>query len=396
MSFQFSTDESFHFEVIRALGLSAYGGSDVSEVLYTIPQIKTGDFESWVAAWSKRAERTLENARKAKNPVSIRDHLFRAATYFRTAEFYLHGNWEDPRINELWNKNVDCFSKAITYLPVPGEKKVLSADGFQVPIYWFRPSPDDSVKRPTLMLFIGFDSGPEEMIHMHGFPALERGYNVVCLEGPGQGSVRRGQGLGFTHEWEKVVTPVVDFLETQPSVDKTKIALCGLSMGGFLSARAAAFEHRIAALICDDAVHDFDDFSESSYLEKFNIKDDPESIQAFINDNSQPMGPRWLLAHGMWSYKVKTLAELGKGWAKMSMAGLTDKIQCPVFLGDAVGDLFFKDGGHAQKMAEGLGDKATVYKFTAEDGADLHCQEGALRFANQVMFDWLDEKLGVN
>lgn len=232
------------------------------------------------------------------------------------------------------------------------------------------------------------------MIHQHGFAALERGYNVIIFEGPGQGTVRREQGLGFIHDWERVVTPVVDFLETQPSVDITKIALLGLSMSGFLCVRAAAFEHRLAAVISNDGVHDFDSFVDLDFLKDFNVQDNEESIQAFINDSSLPMSPRWIIGHGLWAFNIKTLAECGQKWRKMSMAGLTDKIQCPVFVAEAENDMFFE--GQPQKLAKALGDKATFYSFKLADGADLHCHEGALRFSNQVMFDWLDEKLAAN
>lgn len=135
-------------------------------------------------AWSSRAERVLQQARKAQSPVSVRDALFRAATYFRTAEFYLHTNWDDPRILEFWKKNVDAFTEAISLLPMPGICKALATPhGFEVPIYWFRADGDDNSgvqKRPTLIVHIGFDSGAEETFHSHGRAALERGYNV-CI-----------------------------------------------------------------------------------------------------------------------------------------------------------------------------------------------------------------------
>jgi dienelactone hydrolase len=63
--------------------------------------------------------------------------------------------------------------------------------------------------------------------------------------------------LTFRPDWEKVVTPVVDFALKQPAVDPKRIALMGISMGGYLAARAAAFEKRLAALIANDGIYDF-------------------------------------------------------------------------------------------------------------------------------------------
>ena len=58
-------------------------------------------------------------------------------------------------------------------------------------------------------------------------------------------------GLPIRPDWENVVTPVIDYALTRPEIDPDRIALVGWSFGGFLAPRAAAFEHRIAALIAD-------------------------------------------------------------------------------------------------------------------------------------------------
>ena len=53
------------------------------------------------------------------------------------------------------------------------------------------------------------------------------------------------------------MTPVVDFVLKLQAVDPTKIALMGVSLGGELAPRAAAYEKRIAALIANDGVYDY-------------------------------------------------------------------------------------------------------------------------------------------
>ena len=50
---------------------------------------------------------------------------------------------------------------------------------------------------------------------------------------------------------------MVDFALTLPGVDPQKIALMGVSLGGYLAPRAAAFEKRISALIANDGVYDY-------------------------------------------------------------------------------------------------------------------------------------------
>src|SRR5262249_48619617 len=110
--------------------------------------------------------------------------------------------------------------------------------------------------RPAVLMFNGFDGSQEEMLHISGLAALQRGFNVVTFEGPGQPTVLREQELGFRPDWEAVVSPVVDFCETIPEIDAGRLALLGLSFGGYRAPRAAAFEPRIGAVIAIDGVFD--------------------------------------------------------------------------------------------------------------------------------------------
>jgi dienelactone hydrolase len=67
----------------------------------------------------------------------------------------------------------------------------------------------------------------------------------------------REQKLPFRRDWEAVVTPAVDYALTRSDVDGTNLALMGMSLGGYLAARAAAFEHRFRATVLFDGVYDF-------------------------------------------------------------------------------------------------------------------------------------------
>ena len=71
---------------------------------------------------------------------------------------------------------------------------------------------------------------------------MERGYNCLTFEGPGQGGVIRKQGIPFRYDWEKVVTPVINYAidrNEEFGIDVNRIALMGMSLGGYLAARAA-------------------------------------------------------------------------------------------------------------------------------------------------------------
>ncbi len=50
-------DQTFSFELLRAIGYAPYGGADLGECLATAARIKEGDLESWHAEWLRTAER---------------------------------------------------------------------------------------------------------------------------------------------------------------------------------------------------------------------------------------------------------------------------------------------------------------------------------------------------
>ncbi|KAF4625490.1 hypothetical protein G7Y89_g12676 [Cudoniella acicularis] len=253
---QLSPDPTFHFELLRVLSHARYSGSDIAEVLVAASQIVPGDFRSWYRAFNNLAFRVQfqipipppNHPLSQSQKITIRDLNFHASNYFRAAGFFLHGNPNDKRIAELWERQTATFDAAIALLPVPGKRVTIpSKHGFEIPAIFYAASPiDEDGKgkgkgkgKPTIILGNGYDGSQEELLHVSGLAALERGFNVLTYEGPGQPSVRRSQNLGFIPDWEKVVSPCIDYLYTLPEVDKERIALFGYSMGGYLAAKAS-------------------------------------------------------------------------------------------------------------------------------------------------------------
>ncbi|KAL2842899.1 alpha/beta-hydrolase [Aspergillus pseudoustus] len=392
-----STDESFNFEILRTLSLARYQGSDICDVLQAVSRITAGDIESFHDAFNNLADRVVAQAdslNAAEHPVSARDYYFRVATYYRAADFYLHGNWDDPRIGTLWEKQTNAFNKAIALLPIPGERVVLKAEKFEIPAIFYRAgSGDDGVDRPTILAFNGYDGAQEELLHICGFAALDRGYNFITFEGPGQPSVRRNQNLGFIVDWESVVTPVVDYAISQPGIDPKKLALFGYSFGGFLAVRAAAFEHRLAAVAAVDGVFDFHQALTNMFPQALKDLIDTANVEmvdkVVIETSSSadtPVSSRWGMQQGLWSFNIRSPSaffEMSKGFTLKDVAS---KVRCPVWVGEAEHDIFFK--GQPQLVKEALGDLATLVRFTPEEAAAQHCHTGALVTMNQRVFDW--------
>jgi len=111
----FPDDTSFWFETLRVLGATTYGGADIGEVITTAQAITAGDYDSWHDEWLATADRVAAEAEKqsaAGHLVSARDGLLRASNYYRSADFYLHGNPDDPRISHAYTRARESFVAA--------------------------------------------------------------------------------------------------------------------------------------------------------------------------------------------------------------------------------------------------------------------------------------------
>jgi dienelactone hydrolase len=112
----------------------------------------------------------------------------------------------------------------------------------------FYKASDRNKRTPTILIGNGYDGSQEELYHSACIEVLKRGINCVTYEGPGQPTVRREQKIGFIPDWWTVASPVVDYLETRPDVDMTRLALAGISFGGQLVPLAASHDKRYSAL----------------------------------------------------------------------------------------------------------------------------------------------------
>jgi len=406
-------DPTFSSQLLRAIGETYYRGADIGECLSTAYRIKEGNFESWHTEWLKTAKRihSYANESLAKgHAISARDAYLRASNYYRVAEFLLDPH--DQRIQTTWGNSKECFSKAATLFPFSVESiEIPYEKGVTLPGHFYQYSnsvynngdwntrdkkTEMRVCRPTLIAHGGFDSTLEELYSSAAAPALERGYNCLTFEGPGQGGVIRKQEIPFRYDWEKVVTPVIDYAinrKEQFGIDVNRIALMGISMGGYLAARAATFEHRISACILNDGVYDGYDAITSSFPESLSTaleEGNSEFVNSTILDlmDSDP-NARFNMKHGMWTTGSNSPYDLITAAKSYTLKDLVKNITCPTLVLEAEKDDSFP--GQPKKVYDGLRCPKKYILFTEEEGAEEHCQSGASALSSQRIFDWIDE-----
>ncbi len=412
-------DPTFSSLLLRTIAETYYKGADVGECLATAYRIKEGDFESWYNEWIKTAKR-IHNYAKAcisgGHLKSANEAFLRASNYYRTAGFLLIEP-ADPRFHASIELSKECFRNAISTFTFKVESVEIPYEETILPGYFYHLEIHNTTYKniectgdadqigsdkcnkkldisssnnfPTLIVHGGFDSTLEELYSYGAAPALERGYNCLTFEGPGQGEVIRKQKIPFIYDWEKVVTPVFEFMASKSkefNIDLKRVVLMGISMGGYLAARAAAFEPRISACVLYDGVYDGYDAIKSG-LPKPLLDAIEAGNSEFVNATFTDLmkwdpNVKFNMKHGMWTTGTNSPYELIIGAKKYSTKDILNYIKCPTLVLEGEKDDSFP--GQPKKVYEGLTSLEPSSKkyivFTQEEGGEEHCQSGVYRY----------------
>ncbi|WP_220377840.1 hypothetical protein [Streptomyces inhibens] len=126
MTYRFSENERFNYEILLALGFSWQQGADVGEVLTAASATADGDGEAWVSTWATLARRVREQAEKCAangRTISARDAFLRAAGYFGTALVAVDACFAPgARLRELFAGHRDCFDCFAAAWEPPAER----------------------------------------------------------------------------------------------------------------------------------------------------------------------------------------------------------------------------------------------------------------------------------
>jgi hypothetical protein len=400
MARTFFEHEQFDFELKCALGGVAYGCGDVGELLATADRILDGDADSWCQEWTataKRIETTADVCAAGGHRVSARAAYLRASVYYAQALSAVDGT-KDPAalLIPTFRAHRHCFDAYVDLLDHPAERVEVPYEGDHLPGYLFRPGSADG-PRPTLVVNNGSDGPITGVWPVLSAGAVARGYSVLVFDGPGQQSMLFERGVPFRHDWEHVITPVVDFLLARADVDPRRIALYGISQAGYWVPRALAFEHRIAAAIADPGVHDvFESWSKQLPPEMLQLLDagEQELFDRMIDEGMRDATPaeRQTFQWRAKPYGLDSAFDVFTAVRKYNLAGVVQQITTPLLITDPDGEQFWP--GQSEALYDALPGRKELVRFTAYEGADGHCEPLARTLLEQRMFDWLDEVLG--
>jgi dienelactone hydrolase len=408
-SFALFSQENLNFQTLFALG-SAGQIAEAGEVIASVAQANSTPggatyqsvYDAFIAM-ANRLETAAADAKKAGHRVTARSKYLRAAKYYAQALYWVPGTTTPGAEADVYRVMDHAFTAGMKLIQPTPEPIEIPYERRTLPGWFMRPV-DDGKRRPTIIMNNGSDGQNVDMLVQGGFAALERGYNVLIFEGPGQGSQLFLENVPFRPDWEKVITPIVDLLMKRSDVNPKQIALRGISFGGELTPRAAAFEHRIAALVTDPgSVSAWDNYP--PVIQDISNQGTPEQINAAWNNVIVPGSTpeemfnlkKTLEIYSVAAHDAAKAGQVPSDWASLSstikqynLDGVIDKITCPTLVTQYQGDTFFTDEGRT--LYDGLTvKKKNFVEFTAVDGSQYHCGPMAPQLVNETLWDWLDD-----
>jgi 2,6-dihydroxypseudooxynicotine hydrolase len=210
----------------------------------------------WCAAWCEMGgehEALGRRALAAGRLLSAGQHLSQAAVYYHFAKFVFVEDLDQMRAAH--RRAVTCANDALPHLSRPGRRVEIPFEG--TALVGVLRCPADEGPFPAVVLLSGLDSAKEELRSTEE-TFLDRGLATFSVDGPGQGEAE--YGLPIRGDWSAPAEAILATLETLPEIDARRVAVWGVSLGGYYAPRvAAALGDRIQACVALAGPYDFGD-----------------------------------------------------------------------------------------------------------------------------------------
>ena len=304
-----------------------------------------------------------------------------AFAYYRAAEFFMAV--DDPDRLPTFEKFIALFDAAHPGL----DRRLVPYRGGQLPAIVL---PGD---RGTIVIHAGFDSYMEEFYELASAFAA-RGYRVVLFDGPGQGSAAARYHLAMDAAWELPVAAILDHLAL------ADVTLIGMSLGGYLALRAAAYEPRIARVVAFDVMADFFACFVSRKGRAMEL-----ALRTLLAARAAPLvnafsraGMKrdllmaWGIPRAMYLTGTSTPYDMLRVIEQFHTRDCSRRVTQDVLVLAGERDHFVPVAQYREQLARLTSARSVTGRlFTAAEGAAEHCQFGNVGLAIDTIARWIEE-----
>jgi dienelactone hydrolase len=356
-------------------GMAPYGVVALEEIDRCCEKLRVRQSEphAWKEEWTAIGETIERQARaiaKEGRAVTAGDYLLRAGIYLYNAERFVLPGAEKRAAGErayrVWHEGIRKRYPEIEFVEVPYQGITLPA--------LFKPAQGANGPAPTIVIVNGMDNAKEMSIFFAGLEFSRRGFNALCMDGPGQGETMRIRGVHSRYDYEVPGGAAYDYLAGRRDVDPKRVCIMGYSFGGYYSSRIAAFEKSYAACLALSALHW--DLAGWQMRIKERNKDAPNTVS---QSNFQ----------FQWVVGAKDADEAIEIAKKFSLKDAAKNITCP-FLVTHGGNDRVVPVENAPKLYEAVGAKnKTIKIFTTQEGGAEHAHVDNRPVGINYAADWL-------
>jgi esterase FrsA len=210
-------------------------GLDPADVKEAFASIKTRDKDEWAAAFMGVGDRYVAEAKslEATDPAKAN------ADYSRAWRIYSFGRWPvpvSPGKQKAYAKAIEAFLAHTKFLDPPLQVLHIPFEGKEI-IGYLRLPKDAKGPVPLVIAVNGLDSRKEDL--SESFAAiLPFGIGFLAVDGPGTGQAP----IKVSEHADRMLSAVIDYAQSRPEIDKTRLAIHGVSWGAYWATKMAIVE----------------------------------------------------------------------------------------------------------------------------------------------------------
>ena len=210
-------------------------GLDPGDVKEALTSIHTRDNDEWAAGFMGVADRYMNEAKSLEKT----DPAKANADYIRAWRLYSFGRWPipaSPGKQRSYEKALEAFLAHARFWDPPLEIVRIPFEGKEI-IGYLRLPKNANGPVPLVLAVNGLDSRKEDL--SESFSAiLPFGIGFLAVDGPGTGQ----NPIKVSENAERMLSRVLDYIATRPEIDKTRVAIHGVSWGAYWATKMAIVE----------------------------------------------------------------------------------------------------------------------------------------------------------
>jgi esterase FrsA len=211
-------------------------GLDPADVREAFSHINTADNDEWAAAFSAVADRYMMegNSLLATNPAQADKDFVRAWRLYSFARWPVPASAGKKR---AYAKALEAFLAHAKMMDPPLEVVHIPFENSEI-VGYLRLPKNAKGPVPAVIAISGLDSRKEDLTENFGV-VLNSGIGYIGIDSPGTGQAP----IKASETADRMFSKVIDYLQTRPEIDKSRIGIDGQSFGAYWATKLSIVEH---------------------------------------------------------------------------------------------------------------------------------------------------------